>query len=121
MPSAKIVASSGRHGELSLGEDADERRRQGTVPRQHDVVGPRPIRRLAGVMVEHDLLHVRIECQRLELGEPTGAGRLDDDQPPHGVELEAGRFDEIQFLPVQPAQLPDVAVQRAERQTTAPG
>ncbi len=102
-----------RHGDFPLGEDADERRRQRPILGQDDVLRPRPVRRLAGVMVEHHFLHLRIERQRLELGQPAGARRLDDDQPPHRVQLETRRLDELQLLRVQPAQLPDIAVQRA--------
>ncbi len=102
-----------RHGDLPLGEDADERRRQRPVLGQDDVLRPRPVRRLTGVMVEHHLLHVRVERQRLELRQPAGARRLDDDQPAHRAQLETRRLDELQLLRVQPAQLPDVAVQRA--------
>ena len=69
-----------RHGDFPLGEDADEHRRQGPVLGQDHVLGPRPVRRLACVMVEHHLLHLRVERQRLELAQSAGAGRLDDDQ-----------------------------------------
>ena len=44
---------------------------------------------LARVMVEHDLLHGRVERHRLELAETARVRRLDDDQPADGVELEA--------------------------------
>ena len=95
-----------RHGDFPLGEDADERRRQRPVLGQDDVLRPRPVRGLAGVMVEHHFLHLRIEGQRLELRQPAGARRLDDDQPPHRVLLETRCLDELQLLRVQPAQLP---------------
>ncbi len=102
-----------RDGDLSLGEDADERRRQRPVLGQDDVVGPRPVGGLARVMVEDDLLHVRVERDGLELAETACVRRLDDDQPADGVELEPRCLDELQLICVEPAQLPDVAVERA--------
>jgi len=45
------------------------------------------------VVVEHDLVDRRIEGEWLELSESARMHRLDDDQPPHRVELEPRRID----------------------------
>ncbi len=50
-----------RHGELALGEHADERGRQRAVIREEGVLLARPLRRLARVVVEDDLLDLGIE------------------------------------------------------------
>ena len=84
-----------RDGDLALGEDADERRRQRAVLGEDDVLGRAPSP--AGsprVVVEDDLLHGRVERDRLELAEPRRVQRLDDDQPADRVELEPRRLDE---------------------------
>ena len=102
-----------RDGDLPLGEDADERRRQRTVSRTGRRCQASPTR----ANRPHD--GRRRPSPQPGRGPPARARqtarirRLDDDQPANGVELETRRLDELQLLGVQPAQLPDVAVERA--------
>jgi hypothetical protein len=65
------------------------------------------------VVVEHDLLDLRIERDRLELAEPAGVDGLDDDQAPDRVDLEAAGLYDRQLVGVQAVKLADVAVERA--------
>ena len=69
-----------RDGDLALGEDADERRRQRRRPRRARRSRAAPLGELARVVVEDDLLDAGVERDRLELAEPRGVHRLDDDR-----------------------------------------
>src|SRR5919204_1475750 len=68
------------------------------------------------MMVEDDLVDLRIERQGLELAEPRGVDGLDDDQAPDRVELEPGSLDhEVQLVCVQAVELPDIPIQRSRQ------
>jgi hypothetical protein len=99
--------------ELPLGEDADERRRERGVLRQHEVLGLHPVGRLPGVVVEDDDLDGRVARDALELPEPLGMDGLDDDETADRVEVDATRLDEVELVRVQAVELAHVAVQRA--------
>jgi hypothetical protein len=104
------------HRQLTLGQHADERRRQRAILGDDDVLARRPIRPFGRVVVEDDLVDVRIERERLELAESARMHRLDDDQAPDRVQLEPGGVDnEIQLVRVQAVELTDVPVQRARQ------
>ena len=65
------------------------------------------------MVVEDDLLDVWIECHLLQLAEPRGARRLDDDQPPDLPELEPRDIDGVELVGVEAVELADVSVERA--------
>jgi hypothetical protein len=65
------------------------------------------------VVVEDDLLHVRVACERLEVAEAARGDGLDDDEAADSVELQPGRVDELELVRVQARELAHVAVQRA--------
>ncbi len=101
--------------ELALREDADERRRERPVRRDHGSLGRDPVGQLAAVVVEQHLLDRGIERDLLQLPEPRGLSRLDDDESPDRVELEATRLDDaVELVRVQAVEVADVAVQRAD-------
>ena len=105
------------HGrlELALGEDADQRRRESAVRRDHRCRRLDPLRELVAVVVEEHLLHCRIEGDALELPEPRRLRRLDDDEAADRVELEPARIDHAaELVGVQAVEVPDVSVQRAD-------
>ena len=102
-----------RDGELALREDADEGGREGAVVREHGVLLVNPRGKLRGVMVEDDLLDLRIEGNGLQLAEARGVNRLDDDQAPDRVELETRGFDDVKLVRVETVELADVAVERS--------
>ena len=116
IPSAKAVASSG------VGRSS----RSATIPTSVVVSAPSVDRTAASsdtqsgrpssaVVVEERLFDLRIERNRLELTEARGARDLDDDQPPDGVELETSDLgDRVELLGVQPIEVADVPVQRAD-------
>ena len=79
-----------RDRDLPLGEDPDHRRRQGSVLRQHEVVGLDPVRRLPGVVVEDDDLDVRIARDVLELAQALRRGRS---RPRSAAGSSSGRLD----------------------------
>ena len=110
-----------RRGELPLGEDPDEGRRQRPVGREHGGVGVHPVRKLdLSVVVEEHLLDARVERDRLELAEPRRARGLDDDQSPDRVELEAvGLDDGVELVRVQAVEVAHVAVERSDRDDRA--
>ena len=81
-----------RHRHLAVGENADERRRQGAVLRDHRCRRVGPLGQLARVVVEHDLLDRRIARDGLELRQPRGADGLDDDQAADICHLDACRL-----------------------------
>ncbi len=104
-----------RHRDLALGEDPDQRGREGAVLGDHDVLGRGPFRQIARVVVEDDLLDVRVERDLLELPQAGRVHRLDDDQAPDRVELESGGLREPQLVRVQPVELAHVPVERARQ------
>jgi hypothetical protein len=101
-----------RDAELALREDADERRRQRSVLREHRVLRRDPLGELARVMVEDEGLDVGIERHRLELAEASRMRGLDDDQATDRVELEPSGFDDPQLVGVEPVELAHVSVER---------
>jgi len=101
------------HGHFALGEDADEGRRERAVLGEDRVLGARPSGRLARVVIEDDLLDLRVESNRFELPEPTRMDRLDDDQPADGAELQARGLDQAELVGVQAVELANVPVERA--------
>jgi hypothetical protein len=101
------------HGKLALGEDADERGRKRAVLGDHHGIGRDPLRELATrVVVEDHLLDRGVEGNALELAEPRGVNRLDDDQAADRLQLEPRRVDELELLGVEPRELSHVAVER---------
>ena len=67
------------------------------------------------MVVEEHLLDRRVECDLLELAEPRSARDLDDDQPADRVELETAHLcDRPQLVRVQPIEVTNVPVQRAD-------
>ena len=85
----------GGRAELALGEDADERRRQRSVVRQHGLLRMHPLRGVGvRVVVEQRLLHGRVERDLLQLAEAGSARRLDDDEAPDRVQLEPRDLDD---------------------------
>ncbi len=100
-----------RHRQLPLGQHADQRRRQRAFLGDDRSRGIRPLRELAGVVVEDDLLNARIERDLLELTEARGADRLDDDQAPDRGAVEAGGLDDLELVGVQAVEVADVAVE----------
>jgi hypothetical protein len=111
--SAKTVASSGRDRDLPLGQDPDERRRERPVVGDDHVLGSRPLRRLARVMVEDDLLDVLVQSDLLELAQTGRVDGLNDDQAVDRVRLEPRGLDHVELVGVQPVELAHVAVERA--------
>jgi hypothetical protein len=66
-------------------------------------------------VVEEHLLDRRVERHLLELAEPGRVRDLDDDEPADGIELEAPDLrDRTQLVRVQPVEVADVPVQRAD-------
>ena len=102
--------------QLPLGDDPDECRRERTVRRQDSrIVGHPGGNPVLAVVVEERLFDLRIERYRLELTEARGARDLDDDQAPDGVELETPDLgDRAELLGVQPIEVADIPVQRAD-------
>jgi hypothetical protein len=100
--------------DLALGEDADEGRGQRTVLREHDGLRVDPVGSdRVGVMVEERLLDGGVERDRLELAEPGGARRLEDDQPADGIELESRDLDHgLECVGVQAIEVAHVAIER---------
>ncbi len=67
------------------------------------------------MVVEEHLLDRRVECDLLELAEPRSARDLDDDQPADRVELETAHLcDRAELVRVQPVEVTNVPVQRAD-------
>ena len=64
------------------------------------------------MVVEDDLLDLRIERDRLELAEPGRVSRLDDDQAADRAEVEPGRLYEAELVRVQAVELAHVPVER---------
>ena len=75
---------------------------------------PRPVRRLAGVMVEDDLLDVRVERDGLELAEPAGAWSVSTTIS-RRIASSSSRAasTSAELVRVQAVELAHVAVQRA--------
>jgi hypothetical protein len=103
----------GGHGHFTLGEDADEGRRERAILGEDRVLGARPSGRLTRVVIEDDLLDLRVESHRFELPEPTRVDRLDDDQPADGAELQARGLDQAELVGVQAVELANVPVEGA--------
>jgi hypothetical protein len=83
------------HRNLSFGQHADERGRQGSVLRDDDVLGRGPVGQLLlAVVVEDDLVDRRIERELLELAESACVDGFDDDQTPNRIELEPRGVDD---------------------------
>src|SRR2546425_10279620 len=61
------------------------------------------------MVVEDDLLDVRIERDRLELAEPAGVRRLDDHQAPDRVSLEPRGVGEGELVRMQAGEIADGA------------
>jgi hypothetical protein len=101
-----------RHGELAFRDHADQRRRQRAVLGDHRRRRVGPVRQLAGVVVEDDLLDPAVEHDRLELAESTSANRLDDDQAADRREVDPADLDHVQLVGVETVEVADVAVQR---------
>ena len=106
-----------RRRELALGDDADEGRRQRAVRRDDCVLLRDPVgERIVTVMVEEHLLDAGVERDGLELAQPRGARRLDDDQAADRRELEAAHLGNgAQLLGMQAVEVPDVPIQRRNR------
>ena len=102
-----------RDGDLPLGEHPDERGRQSRVLREHGLLRRDPAGQLVAVVVEDDLLDLRVERDRLELAEPRRVHRLDDDEPLDRAQVEAGRLADVEFVGVQTVELAHVPRERA--------
>ena len=105
-----------RGQELTLGEDPDQRGRQGAVVRQHRRFRVDPVRELGlAVMIEEDLVHRRVERDPLELAEARRVRGLDHDQAADRVGLEARDLDHgVELVGVQAVEVADVAVERPD-------
>ena len=101
-----------RHLDLALGQDADERRRQRPVLRDHGALRRDPVGKLAvRVVVENDLVDRGVERDAFELVQACGVDGLDHDQPADRVRLEPRGLDELELVRMQARELAHVAVQ----------
>ncbi len=104
-----------RDRELPFREDADEGRGQRPVARQDRGLRVDPVGKLDVVMVEDDLLDLRVEGDAFELAQPGRVRGLDHDQPADRAQIEPRSLDDVELLGVETGELAHVPVQGARR------